>query len=132
MENLIFSDGLKTFAINGDESRVIRFSPTDIGIVKRFQAAKERMEGLAAQYGEENSVEAIESYDAVMREIVDDIIGSPVSDTVFGAQNCCSMAGCVPIALGFLEAVAAVVKDAAEQEQALSRERIEKYTSQLT
>ena len=39
MRSINFDDGLKSFAINGDESRVIRFNPGDLNMKVRAKEA---------------------------------------------------------------------------------------------
>ena len=39
MQSLNFDEGIKSFAINGDESRVIRFNPADPDMMTRYYKA---------------------------------------------------------------------------------------------
>lgn len=86
MQSLNFDDGLKRLAINGDENRAIVVNPTDVGIVARYREKFPEIEKLSADT--ENSEEIPDILDKKVREFVDYIIGSPVSEIVFGKTNC--------------------------------------------
>ena len=48
MQSINFSDNLKSFSINGDENRVIRFNPADPNILVRADAAQSNRAGQKA------------------------------------------------------------------------------------
>ncbi len=129
MQSLDFDDGLKRLAINGDENRVIVVNPTDVGIVARYREKLPEIEKLSAETG--NSEEIPDILDRKVREFVDYIIGSPVSEIVFGKTNCISMAGGQTIFENFLTAYMEYMKPEIKAEYERSRKRIEKYTGQL-
>ena len=65
MNNLNFNEGYKEFTINNNPNRVIRFNPTDVGFVERFEVASKALEGLAERISEEESdASAIAKIDA--------------------------------------------------------------------
>ena len=103
MQSLHFDDGLKRLVINGDENRIIVVNPTDVGIVARYKEKLPEIEKLSAENG--NSEEIPDILDKKVREFVDYIIGSPVSETVFGKTNCLSMAGGQTIFENFLTGI---------------------------
>ena len=37
MENLSFDEGLKSYKINGDPNRILRFNPGDVNILTRYK-----------------------------------------------------------------------------------------------
>ncbi|EEG57873.1 hypothetical protein CLOSTASPAR_00016, partial [[Clostridium] asparagiforme DSM 15981] len=43
MRSISFSENYKSFSINGDESRVIRFNPDDPNILVRAEEAQKRI-----------------------------------------------------------------------------------------
>lgn len=129
MQALNFDDGLKRLAINGDENRVIVVNPTDVGIVKRYREKFPEIEKLSAET--ENSEEIADVLDKKVREFIDYIIGSPVSETVFGKTNCLSIAGGQTVFENFLTAYMEYMKPEIKAEYERSRKRVEKYTHQL-
>lgn len=44
MENLSFDEGLKSYKINGDSNRVLRFNPGDINILPRYREVVANLE----------------------------------------------------------------------------------------
>ena len=129
MQSLHFDDGLKRLVINGDENRIIVVNPTDVGIVARYKEKLPEIEKLSAENG--NSEEIPDILDKKVREFVDYIIGSPVSETVFGKTNCLSMAGGQTIFENFLTAYMEYMKPEIKAEYERSKSRVEKYTKQL-
>lgn len=133
MQNLNFNDGLVRFAINGDESRVITINPTDFGIINRFSNAQTELDKLSESYedNEKNNIEAVAELDKKAREIIDHIVGSPVSDIVFGDVNCLSLSGGQPIFVNFLEAYKDYLEPKIKAEMKKSKARVAKYTKQV-
>lgn len=129
MQALNFDDGLKRLAINSDENRVIVVNPTDVGIIKRYREKFPEIEKLSPDT--ENYEEAVNILDKKVREFVDYIIGSPVSETVFGETNCLSIAGGQTVFENFLTAYMEYMKPEIKAEYERSKKRIEKYTKQL-
>lgn len=134
MNNLEFDDGLKHLAINGDENRIIIINPTDIAVIKRYNEVIPQLDELSEKYKEipqEKTVEAISELDKKAREFIDYIIGSPVSETVFGTANCLSYAGGQTIFENFLTAYMNYMTPAIKSEYEKSKKRIEKYTKHI-
>ena len=134
MNNLEFDDGLKRLAINGDENRIITINPTDIAVIKRYNEVIPQLDELSEKYKEipqEKTVEAISELDKKAREFIDYIIGSSVSETVFGTANCLSYAGGQTIFENFLTAYMNYMTPAIKSEYEKSKKRIEKYTKHI-
>lgn len=134
MNNLEFDDGLKRLAINGDENRIITINPTDIAVIKRYNEVIPQLDELSEKYKEipqEKTVEAISELDKKAREFIDYIIGSSVSETVFGNSNCLSFAGGQTIFENFLTAYMDYMTPAIKSEYDKSKKRIRKYTNQI-
>ena len=134
MNTLEFDDGLKHLAINGDENRIITINPTDIAVIKRYNEVIPQLDELSEKYKEipqEKTVEAISELDKKAREFIDYIIGSPVSETVFGTANCLSYAGGQTIFENFLTAYMNYMTPAIKSEYEKSKKRIEKYTKHI-
>lgn len=130
MQSLNFDDGLKRLAINGDENRVIVVNPTDFGIVKRYKEKFPEIEKLSVET--ENSEEIADILDKKVREFADYIIGSQVSEIVFGKTNCLSIAGGQTVFENFLTAYMEYMKPEIKAEYERSKKRVEKYTKQIT
>lgn len=134
MNNLEFNDGLERLAINGDENRIIIINPTDISVIKRYNEVIPQLDELTEKYKEvpqDKTIEIISELDKKAREIIDYIIGSPVSETVFGTANCLSYAGGQTIFENFLTAYMDYMTPTIKSEYDKSQKRVKKYTNQL-
>ncbi len=127
MKSIRFDDGFHEYAINGDETRVIRVNPSDFGILARLKVAEESMKDIKI----ENTPEGIAEFDRLAREQIDKVFGEGTAQIVFGRTNCASMAGGKPIYINFLEAFAPIIKADVEAEKKKSDANIKKYTSQV-
>lgn len=130
VENLKFNDGFKSLAVNGDESRVIRFNPTDFGITDRMNDAVKSLEKIFSDE-KDYSFEEAKELDAEIRKIINGVFASDVCTAAFGETNCLSIAGGKPVALNFLEAMAPYIRKISTEERKLSEKKIKKYTDQL-
>lgn len=54
MENLSFDEGLKSYKINGDSNRVLRFNPGDINILTRYKEVVTNLEKISDNLPEAN------------------------------------------------------------------------------
>lgn len=135
---LNFDDGLKHLKINGDENRVIAVNPTDMGMAARYAEILPELEKLSEKYQNadsdipfEETVKIMSELDKKAREFIDYIIGTPVSDTVFGTANCLSAAGGQSVAENFLTAYMNYATPVVKAEFEQSKKRISKYTEQI-
>jgi hypothetical protein len=144
MKSINFSDGYKSFCINNDPDRVIRFNPTDIDIVKRFNQAmkelREEKEGLEDvnlnpdgtvvddDTTLEKTSEVLEQFNQVIREKLNFIFKSDVYDTVFDGQSPMAIVGTERQLLfeAFMDAAFHVIN---EEVESATRERVDKYVS---
>lgn len=137
MTNLDFNDGLKRLSINGNENRIITINPTDIAVINRYNEVVPQLDELNEKYKNTDNIsvdktaEIISELDRKAREFIDYIIGSPVSDTVFGTANCLSFAGGQTIFENFLTAYMEYMTPAIKSEYEKSKKRVEKYTKQI-
>jgi hypothetical protein len=144
MQNLNFDDGFKKFSINGDENRVISFNPADFGIIERIKTAYDQIEkatnlkedidlkldGTAAdELGK--AAEIVKGINDIIRNQIDYIFNSPVSETVFGNQSPLGLVKGIPLYERFMNAVIPVIKKEVENEMTASQKRIGKYTKQV-
>lgn len=144
MQSINFSDGYKSFCINNDPERVIRFNPTDIDIVKRFNQAmkelREEKEGLEdVNLNPDGTVvdddttldktsEVLEQFNQVIRKKLNFIFKSDVYDTVFDGQSPMAIVGTERQLLfeAFMDAAFYVIN---EEVESATRERVDKYVS---
>ena len=66
MNNIVFEEGYKEFAINNDESRILRFNPTDLAL---FEKIKKELSEVQKFDDDTDDVEA----DRKVRETIDKI-----------------------------------------------------------
>ncbi len=102
MANIIINDGLEKVTINGDESRVFYFNPTDFSLPQRLMNMLEEIKkecDLACE-GEETAtdksrfmVQAFEKMNVSVRNKIDEVFNAPVSDTIFGKVSAISIIG---------------------------------------
>lgn len=127
MQSIKFNEGYKEYAINGDESRIIRINPSDFGIIKRMQDALKALEAINA----DNSPDGMAEADRIAREQIDNVFGDGTSEVVFGRTNCMSFAGGQPICANFIEAISPIIEADIKAEAAKSEERIAKYKASM-
>ena len=131
---LIFDEGFKEFNINGDPGRVIRFNPTDISIIERAQKVKKeigeevkRLDKLEIN-DDEAVAKAVEEVNKIIKEKINYIFGSDVSETVFGVQSPLASANGITLAERFIAAAIPVIQKEIEDEDKKSKARMSKYT----
>ncbi len=144
MQNIDFEDGLKSFTCNNDPSKVIRFNPGDFSIIERIDASYKVIEAVTEKAKNfklkpdgspvsdlAEAAEAVREISTAIKEQIDAIFDSQVSEVVFGNQSPMSMVKGVPFYERFLMAVMPVIRDEVRKEKAASKKRIEKYTKQV-
>jgi hypothetical protein len=144
MQNLNFDDGFKEFSINNDPNRVIRFNPADFGIIERINTAYQEIDK-ATQIDDDielkadgspieelgKAAELVSGINNKIRDMIDYIFNSPVSDKVFGKQSPLSIVKGRPLWQGFIECLNPVIKAEVKKAQEESQKRISKYTKQV-
>lgn len=113
MKNLNFDSGIREYAVNGDEYRVIRICVTDMNLPKRISDAETEINALHDKYAQIKNPDAQQLYelDRDVRGVIDKAFGKGVSDTAFGTVNCCSPVGADKLLFeGFVTALAAQIK----------------------
>lgn len=136
MKNLNINKGYKEYSINNDENAVIRVRTTDFGIIEKLTKIKSRtaetvskMEKLRESESIDTILAALDDADKEIREELDAVFDSYVSEVVFGSTNCLSFAGGQPIALNFLEAIIPEIQHDLEAEQGAAKKRIDAYAA---
>ena len=99
MGNLSFDDGYKSFTVNGDPNRVIRFNPADPEIINRLLDLKKKFENYQVPEGLElnpdgtpkNDMEREGAYVAefseAMRQAFNETFNSDIYDVIFNGQS---------------------------------------------
>lgn len=147
MENISFNDGYKEYTINNDESKIIRFNPSDFNIVDRVATAINAITDIVKDMKNQNiclnndgTVDAdsvtdlqhagkiVSNTDKKIREQIDFILGSPICETAFGKQSCMSLVGGVPLYERFLNVITPIIRKDVLAEKKASQKRVEKYT----
>lgn len=106
MANINFGfDTKKSFTIDGDENRVIYLDTADVGIVKRFNDSISQINELEKKWEKLTDMSTDNEGDYVdfttlfaeverdIRDIIDRIFDSPVSDTILGNSSAFSPVG---------------------------------------
>ena len=139
--NINIYDGFKEFTINNDSNKVIRFNPSDIGIIERINKAHNEIKDIKIDTNValnndgtpvseiQSAADAVNKLSTTIKRQIDFIFDSPVSDVVFGNQSPISMVGGIPFYERFLNAVIPVIENEVKAEKKASEERISKYTS---
>jgi len=148
MQSLRFDEGYKEFCINDDPNRVIRFNPSDYGIIERFNKARKEilaeMEKIQKDFDLkpdgspdvpedelEETAGIIEKVRKLICDKIDYIFGSPVSEVAFGKQSPLSSVKGVPLFERFIQAAQPIIEEEVRKEQKASQKRVSKYTKQV-
>lgn len=134
MRSLDFDNGIRTFAINGDESNVIRVSVSDANMMTRYENAKTRLDEIAEKFresdeGGDSLAEALTLGDRELRSVIDCIFGDGTSEHAFGGVNCLSaVSGGRFLFEAFLEAL---IPEIAREVESFAAARAERYTAEV-
>lgn len=142
MHNLNFDDGFEEFMINNDENRVIRFNPSDISFIERFNevvknitAYQDKLKDVqlntdgSAQEGEsyQQTAELVAESRKFINEQIDYVFGSEVSDKVFGVQSPLSSVKGEFLFKRFLDCVTPLMGDKLKEESEVQKKNLDKY-----
>lgn len=137
MKSLNFKSALKTYAINGDESNVIKVNTADVGIFERAAKAQNFLADVRSKAEEiengdkKNAIEVISELDKQVREQLNFIFGTDVSTPAFGTMNCMTFVDGVPVFVGFLNALLDEITADVAAEQKKAENNIAKYVNQV-
>ena len=138
MKELVFDTGLVSFSLNG--SCEVAFNPTDSEFVKRLYDAFDTLDKKQDAYKSEvekiadkkHIFEIARQRDKEMREIIDNVFESPVSDAVFGSMNVYALADGFPVWCNLMLAVMDEIDTTFAKEQKATNPRIRKYSAKYT
>lgn len=134
MQVLNFENGVKRYAVNGDETCVITVNPADVGLPSRYAEKMPEVKALAAEMkNAEPTPERIADYDRRLRGLLNGIFGSDVCTPAFGSANCFSPVGDGKLLFeAFLEAFIPVIEQEIGERLEASKKRTEKYITAVT
>lgn len=132
---LSISTGLVAYNLNG--AAQVTFNPTDASFVerlfntfdtldKRQDAYKEEVEKAS---GSREIFDIAHKRDEEMRAMIDDALGQPVCDSIFGGMNVYAMADGFPVWCNLMLAIIDEIDTTFAQEQKATNPRLQKYLS---
>lgn len=142
--NLDLGEEYVELTINNDENRVIRVDLSDFGMIERLNESYKKIEEFQKQHTDikinadgtaedklNESAEILKAFNALVREQIDYILDSKVSDVVFGNKNPLSTVKGVPLYARFLNALKPYIEKIAKREKEESDKRVQKYMKVL-
>ena len=95
MQSINFATGIKEYAVNGDESNVIRINVSDMNIAARFREHVDMFDKIESDIAANGNPtpEKMAEYDRTIKEKIDYIFGADVSAHAFRNANCLSPVG---------------------------------------
>lgn len=89
MKSIQFSTGVREYAINGDESNVIRINIADMNLPARMKAVGRKLDELSAEFDELLvTPETAAEIDARIRALMNEAFGTDICTPAFGSTNC--------------------------------------------
>lgn len=137
MANVInFDEGLKEYAINGDEKRIIKFKPTDFDMIARMKNTRKAFEKYSEELkkmspDDEEELNLVGEYSKKVKEQINYMFGYDIADVLFENANCMSLCeNGNPVFLNFFNAVFPIITQDIEKAQKKADKNVKKYTSQ--
>lgn len=134
-KTLNFDDGVREYAINGDESRTVRVMISDLNLGKRIADLESKVSAVSGKYRAltEPTAEQLAELDQDVRSIISEAFGTDICTQAFGAVNCCSPVSNGKLLFeGFLSALTVQVKaDIAELKPATVNSAVAEYLGDL-
>lgn len=141
MSKLTLNTGVKTYEIedeNGKELGVISIYPNDFNIGKRAKEVQIKiMDYINAaekivNEREEDVIEEITELDNKIKEQLDYLFNTKISETVFKGLHCLNVtAGGKYFIESFLDMIIPVINSEMDKAIEVSKQRVNKYTSQV-
>ena len=135
MKELTFDTGLVTYKLNGTVE--VAFNPTDAAFVERLfntfdaldKADEARMDEAARTANAREIFDLARKRDGEMRGMIDDVLGQPVCDALFGSMNVYAAADGLPVWCNLMFAIMDEIDTSFAREQKATNPRIQKYTA---
>lgn len=141
--NLSFDDGYKSFTVNDDPARVIRFNPADPEIINRVLGVREMFQDYQVPEGIELNPDGspkgdiekdgayVAEFSSAMRKAFNGIFLSDVYDTIFAGQSPLCIIGQEYLYVVVLNALIALMKPAVEEYNKKNRQKMNKYLGDI-
>ena len=137
IKSLQINTGVVTYRLN--DTFDLSFNPTDAeyieGLYRAFEELDQKQDAYkaevaAAQNSSRKSeiFEIARRWDKEMRKLVDDALGAPVCDAVFGKINVYALADGLPLWANLLLALLDEIDTSVTQNREISNKKIAKYT----
>lgn len=131
MKTINFDNGVREYALNGDEKNVIRVNVSDVNLMHRLAQLENKVNEMlgGAQSGELTG-EALFKLDTELKAAVNEAFGADICTPAFGAVNCLS-----PVSDGrtifesFFEAFLPAIKEDIESFAKARAEKAAAYVS---
>lgn len=135
LKELKFQTGLVTYDLNGICQ--VSFNPTDTAFVDRifnaFDALDKKQDAYKSEIDKISDKREIfriaRARDEEMRSMIDEALGTPVCDALFGGMNVYAMADGLPVWCNLMLAIMDEVDTVFAREQKMTNPRIAKYTA---
>lgn len=134
VKTLSFDTGLVTYHIN--DCVDVAFNPTDSAFVERLYDAFSALDSKQEEYkaeiekADKREIFAIaRKRDREMREIIDGVLGAPVSSALFGNMNVYALADGLPVWANLLLAIMDEIDSVMGTEQKRTDARVRKYSA---
>lgn len=135
MADIRFETGLVTYRLN--DACEVSFNPTDSAFVERlfhtFETLDQKQEAYRAEVenlsDQRRIFDIARQRDAEMRAMIDETLGTPVCDALFGGMNVYAMADGLPVWCNLMLAVMDEIDTSFAREQKRTNPRIAKYTA---
>lgn len=135
MAEIRFETGLVSYHLN--DACEVSFNPTDSAFVERlfhtFDTLDRKQEAYKAEIenvtDQRKIFDIARKRDAEMRGMIDEALGAPVCDALFGGMNVYAMADGLPVWCNLMLAVMDEIDTSFAREQKRMNPRIAKYTA---
>lgn len=132
MKSINFNQNIKSYAINGDESNVIKLNPTDLGIFTRGEEKSGELQSLEKLAKEnEDKLAEMKDVEKETRNLLNYIFNADVCTPALGKTNCLSLCDGEPLFVGLFKSLMEIVKEEMQAENKKAEAKVSKYTSQL-
>lgn len=87
MKSINFNSGIKTYAVNGDESNVIKVNISDINIAQRIKETEEKIDKIGVEIDNGVTAEQLSAYDKEIKDLINYTFGTDICTPAFGNAN---------------------------------------------
>lgn len=135
MPDIRFDTGVAAYRLN--DSCEVSFNPTDSAFVERlfntFDALDKKQEAYKTEIDrmadKKEIFEIARKRDAEMRGMIDEALGVPVCDTLFGGMNVYALADGLPVWANLMLSIMDEIDTSFARESKMTNPRIQKYTA---